>query len=481
MERSWQEDRITKLPDMLRMHILSFLSRKYAIRTGALSSQWKDLWKFRFSHCTTLNFNGSFAENKSSAELVTSISKCMEKQGKKKLEIFNLYFYAGKLYPDKVTAWIKQAVLNGMEVSDLDFSQGKIGRFPGRLSGRRRKYELKASIFKRNSLSCLCLRYCRLSRCFTFKHFHSLEVLHLHAVNINDSMLKKLVMNCKSLKRLDLRECVALQYVRISATDLVLKSLVMVCCWHIQLIELSAQFLESFHFIGGSPSLYLLNTPSGLVDVVMISGGVESFNQPRDCLNVILGINAVEVLTLCSKGLQFFFGLGFSSCRLPRLRELQVILGESGDEPMEIFKFLGKCILPNLERLFIQLSKSYEEPHWYSILPAVIQLAAIEQQNFGKLKIVKLSGFKKHSKEMTFLSYLFQYAVALEQLVLVIPHDHHLDLCNNSALFSLVREISAMPKASSEVQVHWTCSSHDDETHCPTHNSLPVFTATQDA
>lgn len=137
--------------------------------------------------------------------------------------------------------------------------------------------------------------------------------------------------------------------------------------------------------------------------------------------------------------------------------------------------------LRQFDELVFQLSKSYEELHWYYTLPAVIQLAAIEQHNFGKLKIVKLSGFKKHSKEMTFLSYLFQYAVALEQLVLVIPHDHHLDLCNNSALFSLVREISAMPKASSEVQVHWTCSSHYDETHCPTHNSLPVFTAPQNA
>ena len=39
-----EEDRISKLPDSILVHTLSFLETKYAVGTSILSSRWKHLW-----------------------------------------------------------------------------------------------------------------------------------------------------------------------------------------------------------------------------------------------------------------------------------------------------------------------------------------------------------------------------------------------------------------------------------------------------
>ncbi|CAL5440511.1 unnamed protein product [Camellia sinensis] len=48
------EDRISRLPDSILVHILSFLPTKYAVRTSILSSRWKHIW----ASVPILEFNG---------------------------------------------------------------------------------------------------------------------------------------------------------------------------------------------------------------------------------------------------------------------------------------------------------------------------------------------------------------------------------------------------------------------------------------
>ncbi|XP_058752407.1 putative FBD-associated F-box protein At3g50710 [Vicia villosa] len=47
-----EEDRISRLPDDILSHILSFLTTKKAVRTSLLSKRWTDLWQ----SCDTIDF-----------------------------------------------------------------------------------------------------------------------------------------------------------------------------------------------------------------------------------------------------------------------------------------------------------------------------------------------------------------------------------------------------------------------------------------
>jgi hypothetical protein len=45
LDESENEDRLSDLPEFVILHIMSFLSIEYAVRTCILSTRWKDLWK----------------------------------------------------------------------------------------------------------------------------------------------------------------------------------------------------------------------------------------------------------------------------------------------------------------------------------------------------------------------------------------------------------------------------------------------------
>lgn len=123
-------DRISKLPDSVLCHILSFLPTKYAVGTSILSTRWQCLWTcvatFQFNdelfdRGPRINVNGEVEVNMSFTNFVNTVLllsdvSCFEKFSLKLKSFHNL---------DILKAWISTAIKHNVQKLELRYSVGR--------------------------------------------------------------------------------------------------------------------------------------------------------------------------------------------------------------------------------------------------------------------------------------------------------------------------------------------------------------------
>ncbi|XP_060967878.1 putative FBD-associated F-box protein At5g38570 [Cannabis sativa] len=202
--KTTSEDRISKLPDAIILHILSFLPTKDVVQTCVLSKRWKLLWysvpKLLFCDFSHKNGSCKFVDN-----CLRLRKKGMKSIPDSVITNFKLrmHFYERKM-ACRLDRWLAFAVKNKIKSIELDMRCQYT-----RKRGHNKFYCLPKTLIADGSY-LTDLNLCRVefdSSCQSFS-FPSLKSLSLSAVRFADSdMLDNLLLGSPSLEKLSLSGC----------------------------------------------------------------------------------------------------------------------------------------------------------------------------------------------------------------------------------------------------------------------------------
>ncbi|XP_021814903.1 F-box/LRR-repeat protein At4g14103-like [Prunus avium] len=182
------EDKISKLPNEVLCHILSFLPTKYAVRTSILSTRWKNVWAFvpnldfKYVEAKSYFFNRK-KDKSTSAGFLTFVDRVISLRGSSDIKKFCLHCSYGIKDFARIDGWIRTAIQHNVVELDLCFET----------TDKDLAFELPQFIFMCKTLVVLKLR----SNCITNAppasgcFLLSLKILHVRVeYPVNDSMEK---------------------------------------------------------------------------------------------------------------------------------------------------------------------------------------------------------------------------------------------------------------------------------------------------
>ncbi|KAJ1260530.1 hypothetical protein BS78_10G239600 [Paspalum vaginatum] len=411
-------DRISELPDELRQRILTFLTLKDAIRTGAVARGWRDQWRSRWAH------RGSVEVHLKSRDAPRSELDALEREPRprRRLDRFSLVVDTSKLKPSELRRFTQYAA--ECRVEDLHVEMRKT------TVADKLNFHMPLSS---PALARLSLRRISISSMYYkgAQPFPSLSSLS------SQTAVRKMMALCPSLLTLDLRDCDCDDFFYCHsglAMPPTLRSVTIAECDGIASLQwVGVPCLRSFRYSG--EYLYFdLPRDAALADLYIRLSDSLSKQYDTDRLNSCLpkDLSCLNVLTICSNVLPVVSLLRddgasaqFPDLNLHSLKELQLLMLKMKPVNLDdLYVFFKTCQCPNLERLFVQLPE-----HSYNTLESSTEEVTEEPPEDGldNLLMVKIKNFNWHRTEVQLVSFLLRKASCLRKLSIVSPNTIPLD------------------------------------------------------
>ncbi|KAI3470023.1 hypothetical protein Pfo_026686 [Paulownia fortunei] len=393
---------ISRLPEEVLLHVVSFLPLKEAVKTSVLSTSWRALWRpyivnVELDSDQIMQVIGKFLQSYETPELLRLFYRIPDDDSSYKAQKM-------KEEPDILAA-------KGVDKElYLDFSNDEQTK--------------EAYILKLKAISGSYSKHP--SNVATFA---SLKTLHLKSVtHIDKEFLSVLFSNSECLECLKLEECYGLRCLDVTAGGS-LENVMVLGCPDMAEILISSCNLKSFTYRGVLPQINTKNSPN-LIDVTldMTEGLGQNEFDCEELLSLLASLRNVETLNitgwllawLCSAGV-IFQRLDFRFSMLKQLHISEPCMNRSRLDSLACF--LDIC--PSLEKLYIKIDRERKDvicPYFYQYWHEPyfgMENSILKPKTSSRLehlRVVEISGFEIQEYGLWLLDLLLRRALLLNSM-----------------------------------------------------------------
>ncbi|KAL5972825.1 hypothetical protein ACLOJK_039631 [Asimina triloba] len=455
-------DFFSNLPEALLILIISFLPVRDAMMTTLLSKQWLNLW----TNITAIDINGDqFLDTERQSRLLGAgrkgwamhikkagrrrvaefVCKILRRLESPKISKFALRLGYQAEYGCCIEEWIRFAISKEVEELHLYFFDGDLSHDKAAFDCP--QFNLPDFLCTYKSLRVLELDSCKFSSC-DVPCFSALKILSLARMKVPQKVIEYVVLNCPYLQNLSLVECCDLYCLKICASRLPLKSLIVRDCAPLsQGIELCAPVLEYLEYSGHMVTLCIENLVS-LVNVLLDFGPEDNINcQYVEPNNLLRNLNHAKNMTISCCVMQPFNlkNLTLTTDLLPH--ELQGLLWLLRSSPDLASLTIRTGRKRHLNEDFYSKSELTCSDYLLSV--------RLSLNNLKHLQMVKMEVFSGHPNEIELLKFLLEIALTLETMT-IMPSRHMFPGSDGRSSLSIARvmeELQSVEIASPNVTI----------------------------
>ncbi|XP_059658946.1 F-box/FBD/LRR-repeat protein At1g16930-like [Cornus florida] len=380
------EDRISELPDVVLVSILSLLTMKEAGRTSVLSKRWRYMW----THITALNFDaahiidgirvGDKQLEEERPSYLSWVNQVLKTYNGPSLDEFRVQFDLDETCRFDIDNWINFALEKRVKSLDLDFLDTY------RYTRKEGDYIYRITNHPHGFTSC-----------------NFLTNLQLNYVNVTGQVLEYFLINCPFLEQLFVHDSIGLVNLKVPELSLKLKRLAITYCINVESIEISAMNLMSFHYLGPRIILPFKNVP---MPVDLYIGGLYAIYLIYNFMEISSYLSQLESLTLDLISLEH--DIKFAQFPiLNNLKQLELRVNASDDESLLVFAPLIEAC-PFLSKFVLKL-------HWRKA-GQKRKHHKFTSRTHQYLKVVEFIGFVGRTNDVELAMYLIKSAIKLEKI-----------------------------------------------------------------